>query len=463
MTLPGFVSDYLKKCRYESSHALSPGEDSLQGILQAVVIPVLAERGHLFSTLASLAGNAPDMLERTLVICVVNNRPCPYTSAGAIENNQRTLEILRELGRGRIPHFEEGEGFLIEDCRRILQGRLRLVYLDASSPGRELPLKQGGVGLARKIGLDAALSVMDFNGPDHGLLLCLDADSPVDRNYLSAVRRFYEGRNMGAAVVAYAHPLPANPKLLAAIVRYELYLRYYVLGLEFAGSPYAFHTIGSTMSCTVRSYSAVRGMNRREAGEDFYFLNKLAKLSPVGTISGTRVYPSPRVSRRVPFGTGQRMKSSLEGTDREDIFYDPRIFRILKSWLKGMKTIISNGGDFTLRMAEEISPVLPCFLERTQFPDVWAKICRTHRSPEKRHEHFSEWFDGFRTMKLVHHLSDNALPACPVGRALPLLLEWMEHPLEEAWQAKRDGYDPGLEVQIEILQNLRNYEFQGEK
>lgn len=222
MTQPGFVFDYLTKCRYESSHTLSPGEDCLQGILQAVVIPVLAERGHLFSTLASLAGNAPDKLERTLVICVVNNRPCPYTSAEAIENNQRTLEILRELGRGRLPPFEEGGGFLIEDCRRILQGRLRLAYVDASSPGRELPLKQGGVGLARKIGLDAALCVMDFTGSDPGLLLCLDADSPVDRNYLSAVRRFYEGRKPGAAVVPYAHPLPANPKLLAAIVRYEL-------------------------------------------------------------------------------------------------------------------------------------------------------------------------------------------------------------------------------------------------
>ncbi|WP_408997938.1 hypothetical protein ACJ77P_08025 [Syntrophus buswellii] len=463
MTQPGFVFDYLTKCRYESSHTLSPGEDCLQGILQAVVIPVLAERGHLFSTLASLAGNAPDKLERTLVICVVNNRPCPYTSAEAIENNQRTLEILRELGRGRLPPFEEGGGFLIEDCRRILQGRLRLAYVDASSPGRELPLKQGGVGLARKIGLDAALCVMDFTGSDPGLLLCLDADSPVDRNYLSAVRRFYEGRKPGAAVVPYAHPLPANPKLLAAIVRYELYLRYYVLGLKFAGSPYAFHTIGSTMSCSVRSYAAVRGMNRREAGEDFYFLNKLAKHSPVGTISGTQVYPSPRVSRRVPFGTGQRMNSSLEGTDREDIFYDPRAFRVLKSWLKGMTTCIGNGGDFTLRMAEEISPLLPSFLERNQFPHVWTKICRTHRSPEKRLEHFSEWFDGFRTMKFLHHLSDTAYPACTMGRALPLLLESMEHPLEEVWRAKRDGSDPGLDVQIEMLNNLRHYEFQGEK
>jgi len=66
-------------------------------------------------------------------------------------------------------------------------------------------------------------------------------------------------------------------------------------------------------------------------------------------------------------------------------------------------------------------------------------------------------------MKFLHHLSDTAYPACTMGRALPLLLEWMEHPLEEVWRAKRDGSDPGLDVQIEMLKNLRHYEFQGEK
>jgi len=54
------------------------------------------------------------------------------------------------------------------------------------------------------------------------------------------------------------------------------------------------------MICTVDSYIAVRGMNRREAGEDFYFLNKLAKLGDIGQIHATTVYPSARPSRRVP-------------------------------------------------------------------------------------------------------------------------------------------------------------------
>ena len=81
----------------------------------------------------------------------------------------------------------------------------------------------------------------------------------------------------------------------------------YVIGLSYAGSPYAFHAIGSTMSCTAEAYAAVRGMNRRTAAEDFHFLDKLAKLGRIGHIEKTTVFPSPRTSHRVPFGTGQRM------------------------------------------------------------------------------------------------------------------------------------------------------------
>jgi len=457
MSLPPQISGYLQKCRYDGAPALNTGGCAPQGISQVAVIPALAEKRYLFSTLASLARNTPEELGQTLVICVINNRPSPYAGRELLENNRDTLEILQGLTEGRMPSAACGNVSVAEDCREILQSGLRLAYLDATSPGREMPLKQGGAGLARKLGLDAALTVMDYRIPGSGRLLCLDADSPVDPNYLSAVRRFYERHNPASAVVAYAHPLPENPHLLAAIVRYEIFLRYYVLGLAYAESPYAFHTIGSTMTCSAKSYVAVRGMNRREAGEDFYFLNKLAKISPMGKISGTRVYPSPRPSQRVPFGTGQRMRSSLDGTEREDVFYDPRVFLLLKSWLQGMKTWIEEGGNLTLQRVGEISPHLASFLEKNDFFSIWERICRTHRNSEKRFRHFSEWFDAFRTMKLIHYLTEAAYPAGNLTQALPELLKWMGQPREKYLRES----SPCLEVQIEILETLRAVEFEG--
>jgi len=458
-TLPRPVLEYLQKCGSGTASPLCSGSDSLRDIHQVVVIPALAEKRYLFSTLASLARNAPEELERTLVICVINNRPCPSVSREMLQNNLETIEILHDLLAGRMPSAAEEMAPFSGEFRQILQGGLRLAYLDASSAGREMPVKKGGAGLARKLGLDAALSVMDYCSPGAGRLLCLDADSPVEINYFSAVRRFYESRNAAVAVVAYAHPFPEDPRLLAAICSYEIFLRYYVLGLSYSESPYAFHSIGSTMTCTVQGYVAVRGMNRREAGEDFYFLNKLAKLFPVGKIADTRVYPSPRSSQRAPFGTGQRMRSSLEGTNREDTFYDPQVFHILKSWLKGMKDSIGEGGDAVLKMAVDISPHLASFLEKNDFPLAWERIGKTHRSPEKRAQHFQEWFDAFRTMKLIHYLTEAAYPAGTLGHVLPELLEWMGQPLWIPIREFRSGNVPGLEEQIEILKNLRDSEF----
>ncbi len=134
-------------------------------------------------------------------------------------------------------------------------------------------------------------------------------------------------------MVDYEHQMPADRVRQAAICRYEIFLRYWVLGLQFAQSPYAFHSIGSTIVTTDEGYLAVRGMNRREAGEDFYFLNKLAKAGPLRRIRETRVYPSGRLSARVPFGTGAAVAKMVSGSSGDFLLYDPRVFVVLRAWL----------------------------------------------------------------------------------------------------------------------------------
>ncbi len=193
-------------------------------------------------------------------------------------DNSDTIDIIKCLSERRMPSLGKGENDLFEHLLFILQRGLRLAYLDASSAGNEMPLKLGGVGLARKLGMDAGLTVMNYHNIYDGRLLCLDADAHVAENYLSSIRRFYENHDSKAAVVSYAHPLPDDPLHRTAICAYEIFMRYYVLGLSYAESPYAFHTIGSTMTCTARGYVAVRGMNRREAGEDFIFSTSLPSI-----------------------------------------------------------------------------------------------------------------------------------------------------------------------------------------
>lgn len=77
------------------------------------------------------------------------------------------------------------------------------------------------------------------------------------------------------------------------------------MGLEVSGSPYAFHTIGSTMACDAEMYVKIQGMNKKKAAEDFYFMEKLSKNVKIHKIISAKVYPSSRGSWRVPFGTGR--------------------------------------------------------------------------------------------------------------------------------------------------------------
>ncbi len=394
---------------------------------QVVVIPALAEKEALFFTLASLAENSRKDLERTLVLCVVNNRPLPAATPEEVGNNQDTLKMLRNIIAGDYPADWDEDRHLAAPVEKIMSRPLRLACLDAASAGCELP-ERGGVGHARKLGMDRALGLFDISRDDLKLLICLDADTRVTAGYLSAIRRHFDVHPTPAAVVAYAHPLPDDPALRAAIIEYEIFLRYYVLGLSWAASPYAFHTIGSTMVCTTAAYVAVRGMPRRQAGEDFYFLNKLAKLGPMGNIAATTVYPAARASRRVPFGTGRRIVTRLEGPDEEYLVYDPGVFLHLKALLQEIMARPDRSGSALTAWSASLHPRISSYLQEQGFPAAWERIRRNSGSDAYLRRQFHVWFDGFKTLKLIRYLTGEAFPPVTVLKAVRQLLEKMGLP-----------------------------------
>lgn len=449
-TIPENIARYLERCGETGKPLVATAVRS--GIDQAVVIPALAEEWSLFDTLISLCANSPADLERTLVLCVVNNRKPGIARQEDIDQNRRTLERLERLICGRQAAKDSVDRTMAAQDQTIRRTCPNLACLDASSPGLEMPAR-GGVGMARKLGMDASLGMLDYGRPGVKLFFCLDADTRVEPNYLSAARRFFEMKRNSGAVVEYAHPVEGDPELRAAICCYEIFLRYYALGLRYACSPYAFHTIGSTMICTADGYAAVRGMNRREAGEDFYFLNKLAKLNGIGRIAGTTVYPSARTSHRVPFGTGQRVARFLENRRNEYLLYHPAIFEILKRWLALMAGGVDGDPERILDEAAHIHPRLRSFLERNRFQEAWPRIRRNHRHAGDLSRHFHVWFDGFKTLKLVHDLTENAFPPMDMFRALKDLLQLMNEPGCGDIGGRET---PTLEEQLNILHSLRH-------
>jgi len=447
------LDKYLHRYSEYDGYPLYGGETA--ALDQIVVIPALAEKDALFHTLASLARNREDELKHSLILCVINNRPSPFATGGDIRNNLETMMIMKDIIKGDMPdHCLAGTNItaLVEE---ILARPLRLAFIDASSPGHELPRK-GGVGHARKIGMDRALTLLDSHCQEKKRIFCLDADTLVDPNYLSSLRSHFERFSSPGAVVAFSHRIPADRLLAAGICCYEIFLRYYVFGLGWAGSPYAFHTIGSAMACTAAAYTAVRGMPCRQAGEDFYFLNKLAKLAPLGYIRDTTVYPSPRPSGRVPFGTGRRMLRFLDGAHDEYLIYNPRVFSLLKAWLEEFAREPGSSGNDLLARAASISPQLYSFLDRNEFATVWERIRGANRRHEYLTRQFHGWFDGFKTLKLIHELSADAFPPIHMFRALKTLFQQMNIPITGI---VADTECQTLDEQLLVLDFLRRGSF----
>lgn len=408
----------------------------LDSIEQVVVIPVLAERNNIEGVLESLAENATECLARTLVVCVVNNRSVEEVGEEVIADNRETIGLLDELSGA-------GAGKL---------GRLRLGYIDASSSRRELGRKEG-VGSARKLGLDWGLEILRISDAKPGVLISLDADTHVDTNYLEAIKDHFSRGTGWGGVIDFAHRLEGSEAEQAAIVCYELFLRSHVLGLKQAGSPYAFHTVGSAMACTSEAYVASGGMNRRQAGEDFYFLQELAKTGAVERIAGAIVRPSPRPSWRVPFGTGRRVDRFLKATHDEYRVYHPKSYGILKEWLALVERHADADAEWLLKDAEGIDSALSEFLDEQEFRVVWRRLQEHARDTSALIRQFHRWFDGFKTLKLFHYLRDESYPDREMFEGIAELLSREGVAMEPC---KKPG-ELSFRDQIEVLRRLREY------
>lgn len=382
---------------------LSGRFDRSRRYCRAVVIPALGEAEFLPATLWSLSAGTPtDILADTLVVVIVNNRPSsakgkedPSALQEFIQNNARTLEWLKTESRN-IP--------------------LQLGWIDASSPGCELP-PRGGVGLARKIGCDSVLAYLkEAENPtplQKFVFFSLDADTLVSPDYLDMAGRELLASGKSGGVVSFKHQEAGTPEGQAAIDTYEAFLNYYVEGLRRAGSPYGFHTVGSCLCFTATGYVRANGFPaRRQAGEDFYFCVELVKTGGVCEIKNTCVFPSSRISHRVPFGTGRRMADALLNGKKEVPVYDFRVFTVLEKLLSAVTSNLDKDAEYIYGCVNH--PPTRDFLEERGFSQIWPRFRGQYRNGEILLAAFHRWFDGFVTLKYIHWLTEKVWPRRPI-------------------------------------------------
>lgn len=435
--LPVSVINYLSKYGLDKWALESNCSRKFNNI---VVVPAIQEYENIRLLLESLIKNDKQYFEETLVVFVVNN--IASSDEDVKEDNLKSLLLLKEIISGKSK---------IELVERINKAGLNVGLVDASSVDLELPEKDGGVGLARKIGMDLALKQFDFSTSSKKILVCLDADCTVDQNYLTSIVWAFHHKDIHAAYIQYEHSFPENEEDKRAISCYEIFLRYYVLGLKFADSPFAFPTIGSTMICDYESYIRIGGMNKKKAAEDFYFMEKLAKINPIYKIDSTKIYPASRGSWRVPFGTGQRVNRFNARTHEEYVLYDPKSFEVLKKWLSVFNSKENLNASEYLNKAKEINATLHTFLFQNKFEDSWNKILDNSKTDLQIEKQKMIWFDGFRTLKLIHFLRDNEFPSINMFDALDKMFMCCgQTPL------RTDNSIPSIDLQIKYLTKLRD-------
>lgn len=283
---------------------------------------------------------------------------------------------------------------------------------------QNLPRKHAGVGLARKIGMDEAVSRFHQLDKD-GIIVCFDADASCAKNYLVAIESHFEKhpKTPGCSIF-YEHPLHGKQFDLAVyqgIINYELHLRYYKLALEYAGLPYAYHTVGSSMAVRSSAYQKQGGMNKRKAGEDFYFIHKIIALGNFTALKSTRVIPSPRVSDRVPFGTGKAIGDWLEKGVNQLSTYAFDSFEIIKSFVDKIDRLYTVDLDeIQFNLSKNNHQLLATFLDQNNFNKALVDIRKNATNTERFKKRFFVWFNAFFVLKFVHYLRDEAYPNQPI-------------------------------------------------
>lgn len=367
--------------------------------LQVVVIPAYREPAAVLQKLTTM----PAGRGRTLVILVLNRPDSDHDSNANTElRNALEHHSLTHDHRGAVPVL-------------CLNEHTDLYLHDMESLGGATPAALG-VGLARKTGCDLALQWMNAGGVSSQWICCTDADATLPPDYFEQLKSAASGAT--AAVFQFQH-MPAQEQAYdTATAVYEQRLHHYVRGLEYAGSPYAYHSLGSCMAIRASAYTHVRGFPKRAAAEDFYILNKLAKLGPIARLSGSPIQLQSRNSSRVPFGTGPAVAAIVAAGKPQDarIFYHPRCFEALRAVLTSLPDLsLSPDADmFELFIDQGLDPTLArqaqIALQAMDIESALNHCQRQSRSNAQFERQFHQWFDAFRTLKFIHLIRDAGWP-----------------------------------------------------
>ncbi len=360
-------------------------------------------RAETTDVLNHLAVAARSASSRVLVITVVNGRDGDSESIHAA--NRMLIAALCKRAE-TVDHLSSDPPTLLVRWRD-----LDVLALDHSSEGCRFRTDEG-VGTARRIGCDLALRLYAANVVSSPWIRTTDADAMPSERYFCI-----DDSRWPSDTVAFTYPFwhssCHDSRVDRATALYEVRLRYWLLGLHWAGSPYALHSLGSCLGLHAWGYAAVRGMPTRLAGEDFHLVRKLVKVGRIVTLDTPLLPIRARASDRAPFGTGNAVADIIGKLDTPEQLrlWHPATFAWLRDWLARLERF-SETRDARMLHDEHESQQLS---ELTRFDgDARAPLLRGASSQRAVRRRIDQWFDGLRTLRAIHILGRSSpwAPLC---------------------------------------------------
>ena len=198
----------------------------------------------------------------------------------------------------------------------------------------------------------------------------------------------------------------------------------------------------------------MRGFPKRAGAEDFYLLNKLAKLGAMPRLQGRCIQLQTRYSTRVPFGTGPAVAAIAEAEQQTELplFYHPQCFQALRAVLSVIAALQPSTSAELLPLllaqglGEALAQACCAQLDSMSLDAALAHCRRQGKSPEQFLRQFHQWFDAFRSLKFIHGIRDagwpqqslNALAALhpqlwPENAGTPVAVESLHRAIHQHW------------------------------
>jgi hypothetical protein len=290
----------------------------------------------------------------------------------------------------------------------------------------KLPAKTAGVGHARRIAMDEALRRFNLINNPSGIIANFDADCICEANYLKSLENLFDNspKTTGCSIY-FEHPVSGNDfpqSVYQAIVQYELYLRYYTEALRQNNYPYAYHCVGSAFAVRADVYAQQGGMNKRKAGEEFYFLQKIIPLGSFRELNETKIIPSPRESDRVPFGTGKAIAKIIQSNEEVFLTYNPASFECLGKFFSESSGCFKQQSKIIESIIEKQHPSLIKFLENNSFYRKIEEINLNCASLKAFRKRFFNWFNGLMVLQFLNESHVSSFKKISVTEASSFIL-----------------------------------------